>query len=128
MKTLAFGVFLLLHGGLLLGWGGGLWRFEICMRDMEKREPALGAPSMGMGRGLEKGLQGPPIHPPQNFGSPVFSCAYFVSRKIAFPCQLVTGLPAYAGGQGGKNFMPNGRRSMRFWFGPLFMWVAKMEM
>ena len=70
MKTLAFSVLLLLHGGLLLG-GGGLWRFEICMEIMEKRELALGSPSRG-GGGLEKGLQAPP--PPQGpskfFGSP----------------------------------------------------------
>ena len=35
------------------------------MKNMEKREPALGAPLNGVG-GLEKGLQGPPTHP-KNF-------------------------------------------------------------
>ena len=44
-------------------WGGGLWRFKICMKDMEKREPALAAPSRG--GGLEKGLQRP-LTPPKN--------------------------------------------------------------
>ena len=40
--------------------GGGLWIFEIFMKNMEKREPALGAPSRW---GVEKGLQGPPTPP-----------------------------------------------------------------
>ena len=30
---------------------GGLWRFEIFMKNMEKREPAFGAPSKGKGVG-----------------------------------------------------------------------------
>ena len=58
MKTLAFGVLLLLHGRLLLL--GGLWRFEIFMKNMEKREPALGAPSRG-GGGWKRGSNPPPI-------------------------------------------------------------------
>ena len=68
VRMLAFGVALLLHGGLLLeGGGGGLWRFELCMKKMEKREPALGPPSRG-GGGCKR-TPTPPLatHPQVNF-------------------------------------------------------------
>ena len=63
MRMLAFGVALLLHEGLLLG-GGGLWRFELCMKKMEKREPA---PSRGRGGGCWKKGSNAPTPPPSKF-------------------------------------------------------------
>ena len=53
--------------------GGGSWRFEICIKNMEKRERAFGAPSK-RGGGLEKGLQAPPPPRAKFCGSPVVRC------------------------------------------------------
>ena len=47
-------------------WGGVLWRFEICMQNMEKNETQpLESPPGGGGGGLESSKP-PPPHPQVN--------------------------------------------------------------
>ena len=69
MKTLAFGVLLLLHGGLFVWGGEGGWRFEICMKNREKRA-GLWRPLQRGGGGWKRGSKAPPPSPSKFFGSP----------------------------------------------------------
>ena len=86
MKTLAFGVLLLLHMGGL----------STRTKHMETREPAPGAPSSG-GGGLEKGLQAPPRPPSKIFGSPGVESGPECLGEVA-PVQAIFCAAAMTGG------------------------------